>query len=261
MEDSVQFANIAAPAVVEANLNGADLVFLTGGLNRLVQSLVVRPEIERMEQLRGRTLGVGEPGDIEDRLVGYLLARQGLKMDEEVMRARITSQPDSLAQMDRGEIDGALFSPPYVFKALKHGHRQLIGPDDHRFEYQLGGLISRRSLVERDPDLTERMVRAYVRGVHHFKAHPEIAAPLYRKYSEIEDPDVARQCYENANSFFRRVPYPTLKGLQTILDQLGERIPAARTSSPEHHVDLRWVRQLEESGFIQQLYDKTPVAV
>lgn len=48
--------------------------------------------------------------------------------------------------------------------------------------------------------------------------------------------------------------YPTLKGMQAVLDQLAEHFPEAAAASAGGMVDMRWVRQLEESGFIEALY-------
>ena len=53
MSSRVQFANIAAPLVVAANLRGGDLVYLTGGVNWLIQSIITRREIRSAAQLRG----------------------------------------------------------------------------------------------------------------------------------------------------------------------------------------------------------------
>ena len=61
MSSRVQFANIAAPLVVAANLKGGDLVYLAGGVNRLIQSIIGRREIRSAAQLRGRNLDPAIP--------------------------------------------------------------------------------------------------------------------------------------------------------------------------------------------------------
>ncbi|HLN86818.1 MAG TPA: ABC transporter substrate-binding protein, partial [Candidatus Limnocylindrales bacterium] len=72
LKNEIQFANIAAPLVVGANLRGGDLVYLTGGVNRLIQSIIARAEIDNPAQLRGRTFGVSHSGGVDNFLVNYL---------------------------------------------------------------------------------------------------------------------------------------------------------------------------------------------
>jgi ABC-type nitrate/sulfonate/bicarbonate transport system substrate-binding protein len=256
MANEVQFANIAAPLVVEANLaRSADIVFITGGVNWLVQSIVARPEIEEPAQLRGRTLGVaGQTGGVDDYLIPYLFGRLGLDPVRDVQRRPIDSQPDAIAKMTSGEIDAALFSPPYAFEATRRGFRMLIDSGDYRIDYQLGGIVASRAFIARNEDLARRMVRAYVRGVHRYKTDADFAVAALKKYSLIEDDDVARQTWAALDRDFQPTPYPTLRGIQTILDQAAGGAPAARNARAEDFADMRWVADLEASGFIARLY-------
>ena len=250
MDGSAQFGNFAAPAAVEANLQGADLVYLTGGLNYLVQSLIARAEIEEPSQLRGRTLGVGEPDDIQDTLLRYLLQRHGLELGRDMSTRHIANQPEALLMMDAGTIDGAIFSPPYSFVAAKRGHRVLVDAGEYRLDYQLGGIVARRAYVETHPDVVDKVVRGYVRGVHRFKTEPDEAVEVYRKYSLIDDEEVARQCWAANDRSFMPAPYPTMKGMAAVIEHVG-----ADTINTDAMVDLRWVHRLEQDGFIRALYD------
>jgi len=257
MANEAQFANIAAPLVVEADLKGADLIFLTGGVNWLIQSIIVRPEIEEPAQLRGRTLGVaGQSGSVDDYLIPYLLGRHGLDPKVDVKTRPIDSQPDAIAKMAAGEIDAALFSPPYAFEATKRGFRMLIDSGELRLDYQLGGIVARRSFAAQHEDLTRRVVRAYVRGVHRYKTDPELMVRVFQTYSRIEDEAVARQTYATLDRYFQPAPYPTVRGIQTILEHAATHNSAARELRAEELVDARWVADLDTSGFIRQLYGK-----
>ena len=254
MEGAAQFGNFAAPAVVEANLRGGDLVYLTGGINQLVQSLIVRPEIVHPAQLRGRTLGAGEPGDPQAHLLRLLLGRHGLELGRDLATRYIANQPEAIELMDAATIDGAMFSPPYSFVAEKHGHRVLVDAGELHLEYQLGGLIARRAYIDAHPDIIEKAVRAYVRGVHRFKTRPDEAVQVFRKYSRLEDEEVARRCWAVMDRYFLPAPYPTLKGMQAVIEQMEEHRPEAAAADAGAMVDLRWVRALEESRFIDGLY-------
>ena len=249
----VEFGHIAAPAAVESNLHGADLVVITGALNTLIQRLITRSEIRAVGQLRGKTLGVGQ--DIDNRILRHLLPQHGLELEKDVAVRHIESQPDAIERLEAGEIDGSLFSFPYAFEATKRGYTFLVDCGHLKLDYQLDGLVARRPLLEGQPDTTRRLVRAYVRGMHHYKTQPDfVVASVLRKYSLIEDETIARQCYAALDRHFPRAPYPTLPGIQTILEHLAERDPVARTAEPKTMIDERWVGELDESGFIRELY-------
>jgi taurine transport system substrate-binding protein len=254
MADEVQFGSIAAPAIVAANLKGSDLVFVTGGVNWLIHMLITRPEIEEVPQLKGRTLGKGHAGSIDGFLIPYLLARHGLELEVDVRTQLIDSQPEAIAKIASGEIDGALFSPPYAFEATKRGYRILIDSRQYWLDYQLDGMVARRAFVERNPDVTGRVVRGYVRGVHRYKTDPDFVVGVLQKYSLVEDEAVARQTRAAMDPYFPRTPYPTLRGIQTILTEAAKRDAAANKFRPEDFVDFRWIEELERSGFIRDLY-------
>lgn len=257
LADEVQFANIAAPLVIAANLKGGDLVYLTGGVNRLIQSIITRPEIHTSAELRGRTFGMSHSGGVDNFLVNYLLEPHGLDIGKDIKSRIIENQPDAIAKMDSGEVDAALFSPPYSFEAIKHGHRVLIDSGDHWIDYQLGGVVARRSYVEQNPEMARKVVRGYVRGIHRYKTDPDVALGVFRKYSLIEDENVARQCYEAANRYFQRKPYPTVPGLYRVLDEASKMNPGANRLRVEDVMDCRWLAELDTSGFIHDLYAGT----
>jgi ABC-type nitrate/sulfonate/bicarbonate transport system substrate-binding protein len=254
LANEVQFANIAAPLVVAANLEGGDLVYLTGGVNRLIQCIITRPEIRTPADLRGRTFGVSHSGGVDNFLVNYLLKPHGLPIGEDMKSRVIENQPDAIVRMDSGEVDAALFSPPYSFEAIRRGHRVLIDSGDHWIDYQLGGVVARRSYVEQNPETARKVVRAYVRGIHRYKTDLALSLRVFRKYSLINDESVARQCYEAANRYFQRKPYPTVPGLYRVLDEASKRNPAATRLRIEDMMDCRWLAELDTSGFIGDLY-------
>ena len=255
MTGEVEFAHIAAPGVVAANLKGGDIVFLAGALNHLIQRIVTRSEIQTPEQLRGRTLGIGHPGSIDSFLIPYLLQRNGLQAGVDVKTFTVDSQPVAIEKILAGEIDGALFSFPYAFEATKAGLRTLIDSGEYRIDYQLDGLIARRSFIAHSPDLTRKVVRGYVRGIHSYKTNPALVVSLLRKYSLIEDETIARQTHAALDHYFPQTPYPSVPGIRKVIEEAAKRDPAASRLRVEDLTDARWISELDKSGFIRSLYE------
>jgi len=253
LKNEIHFANIAAPLVVAANLKGGDLVYLTGGVNWLIQSIIARAEIRTPAELRGRTFGVSHSGGVDNFLVDYLLKPHGV-ISADMKHRSIDNQPDAIAKLDRGEIDAALFSPPYSFEAVKHGHRVLIDSGDYWIDYQLGGIIARRSYIEQNQHVARKVVRAYVRGICCYRTDIQLALSVFRKYSLIEDDSIARQCYHAARRYFQQKPYPSVPGLHRVLAEAGKVDPAAVSLHVEDMMDCRWLAELHNSGFISEVY-------
>ncbi|HTF92613.1 MAG TPA: hypothetical protein VK632_06180, partial [Verrucomicrobiae bacterium] len=57
-------------------------------------------------------------------------------------------------------------------------------------------------------------------------------------------------------AFYPKKQYPSLDGLKTVIDDIAERDPRAKTAKPEQFVDMSFIRELDQSGFIDGLYKK-----
>ncbi len=103
--------------------------------------------------------------------------------------------------------------------------------------------------------LTEA-VRAYVEAIHYFKTHKEETIQILRKYSRVED----RAVLEHTQSWFSQnmpeYPYPPIEGYQVVLQEMASSNPKAATLNAKELVDTRFVKELEDSGFIASLGKK-----
>jgi len=100
-----------------------------------------------------------------------------------------------------------------------------------------------------------RYVRAYVEGLHRFKSDKNFALKVIAKYSRITDAEALDETYQHyAIKVMPKVPYPTIRGIQMVLDEIGSRAPKARNLAPESFIDVSYLRDLERTGFIKTLY-------
>jgi hypothetical protein len=61
--------------------------------------------------------------------------------------------------------------------------------------------------------------------------------------------------------FVKRVskrPFPTLKGIQYLLDEVAPKMPQAKTAKPEQFVELSLLQQLEKEGFFAEMAKRYP---
>ena len=104
-----------------------------------------------------------------------------------------------------------------------------------------------------------RYVKAQVEAVHRLKTDKETGIKVLAKYlGGLKDREILETAYNRAVSDDRlpRKQYPTLEGIKTILEDLAEGEPKAKTAKPEDFVDMRFVQELDQSGFLNKLYRK-----
>jgi NitT/TauT family transport system substrate-binding protein len=251
----VPFAEIAIPAVIQANSAGADLVMLAGPNHKPGQKIMVKPEIKRPEDLKGKRLGVTRFGTSDDFLLRYILGQWKLQPDREVALIQMGGSQETLAGLGSRAIDGGMLSSPLHLRAQKLGFSLLADLSAAGIDYQGAGVVSTRSYVRENLDIAARYLRAYVEGLHRFKTDKALALKVIGKYSRIGEQDALEETYQHyAVKVMPKVPYPTTKGIQLVLDEIGARTPKVKSLSPASFVDVTVLRELEQSGFIKKLY-------
>lgn len=257
---TAQFGNIASPGPIKATLQGqGELVYLTGGLNYMVQTLVASPDIATPAQLKGKVFGkASSNSELDDLVLDYVCSRIGIDPRKDLTFVKIKDQPDAVAKLQRNEIQAVLLTPPWLFVATQKGFKILVDALDLKLDYQLGGIVTTSKQVASDPDLARRVVKSYVEGVHYFRRNPDFVVALLKKYSGIEDRDVAMQTWQQYAKFFTPKPYPSDKGIKTVLTHMAHEVPQAAAADPERFIDRRWLDELVNSGFIDDLYKREP---
>jgi len=253
LDGEVLFGNLAAPALVQAAVDGAPLAFVTGGINQ--QFLVGRPGLSSVQELAGRRIGPGDPGQLGDLLTRFLvgqLERQGITGIQIVYGE--SSSKDRVAALLKGRLDAAPLSPPVAMEARRSGCPFLVDFADYGLNFTLGGIATTRQLIAEDRDLVQRFVRAYVAGMHRYKTDRPLVLEVQQEYSGFRDQQIAEETYDATEPGFPRAPYPVTTGLQIVLDTLAQTNPRAAGADARGLVDDSFVRELDESGYIAGLY-------
>jgi hypothetical protein len=99
-------------------------------------------------------------------------------------------------------------------------------------------------------------VRAYTEAIALYKNNRDLAMKVTSKYAGIKDPAILSSTVNLYAPKLAAVPYPTIGGIRFLLEQIAARDPKAKNVNAESFMDTRFVKQLEESGFIQKLYPK-----
>ena len=114
--------------------------------------------------------------------------------------------------------------------------------------------MTTRRYIAKNPDTVRRLVKSFVEGIHLIRTNPAVTKRAIAKYMRMKDQKELEEAYEILDSFTERKPYPTLEGFKNIIADLSPKIAAARTADPKDFVDVRFLEELDRSGFIDGLY-------
>ena len=257
----IAFASVAGPAAIQSNLRGADIVIIAGVINTLTFQLYTEKGMTRPDQFKGKSVGVTRFGSATDFAMRYALDKYGLDANKDVAVLQLGNQPAQLAALEAGKVQGAMLSAPTSLRAKKMGFPMLADLQMLGLEYQHTSVATTRALLKSKPDLVRDFMRAYIEGIHYGKTHRKETLDILAKYLRTDDKEVLEDTYESILlTLVPEKPYPTQKGIQVILRELGAKDPVARSAKPEQFVDLTVIKELDSSGFIDRVYKSAAVA-
>lgn len=248
-------SSVALPAVMLADLNGADLVNVAHGIAVQGSKLMVKPEIRKIEDLKGKKIGISSLGSAGDLLFGYVLRKYGIDTQRDVFWLAVGNTGERLQALLNGAVDAADLTYPADAQAERRGFRPLL---DARKEivYPTASVVTRRKTIREDRDTVMRVVRSYVEGIAYLKQNKIFAQKVLAKYFRTNDPEYLEGAYAIFKEDFIAAPYPITKGLDAIYEIAAARRPEIRNHKPEEFVDASFVADLDKSGFIRKLYEQ-----
>lgn len=253
-------ATMSGGLTVGPYLNGLDFVMLAACCNLLSYQLITRPEIRSPEDLRGKVIGIGRFGAAADWGLRLILRKLGINenRDVQIVQAGGGGPATRMAAMEAKKFDATVLDPPQTVRARRLGFRTLADGAELGIHFLQGGLVTRQSFIRAHEDTVRRVVRIFVEGIHYAKTHKEAALGIMQKYLRFQDREALEDAYESfVVKQFPKAPYVSSAGVQTIFELAAARDPRARTADPKGFVDSRFVRELEQSGAIDQLYAPT----
>ena len=122
--------------------------------------------------------------------------------------------------------------------------------------YPSMSVVTRRKSIVEDRDTVMRMLKSHIEGIAYFKTHKDYSLKVLSKYLRTDDRDLLVGSYELFKDDFISVPYPIMHGLEATYDYVASRKPEIRSHKPEEFMDPSFVRELDKSGFIKNLYEQ-----
>jgi NitT/TauT family transport system substrate-binding protein len=166
--------------------------------------------------------------------------------------------PDRLAAVLTGRIEAAVLVSPQMFIAQNKGLNVLADVSKLGLPFQYTGVAASRRFIKAEPDTIKRYARSQLEAVHLIHTDKETSLKVMTKYfGGRAERDILEKSWELlVGSLLTKKQYPSLEGLKFILASLAERNPKARAAKPEDFADARFIQELDQSGFIDNLYKR-----
>jgi NitT/TauT family transport system substrate-binding protein len=251
----VDIASLGGGPVMAASLSGADLKVIGNNVNKLIFSLHVKPEIKSMEELRGKRIAVSRFGSSSDVAARTALRKYNLDPSKDVNLMQLGTMSNMFGALKSGAVEASMVSPPTQFMSEKLGFKELLSVTEMNLAYPNPSMAVSGELIRKKPDLIDRFMRAYVRGMHRAKIDRQSTIKTLAKYTTITDTAILNRAYDfYMGKILERAPYIDMQGMQNALDDVARTVPAAKSAKPEQFVDVRFLDRIERSGLLRELY-------
>lgn len=246
-----QIAFSGGAPVVNAILSGADLVFIGGVANVPAFYVMALPEIKRVGDLKGKTVGVTRFGSSTDFALRYLVQKNGLNPEKDLNILQLGGMPELAAALSKRLIVAAPLSAPTHIRARAAGAQPLLDMAKAGIYFPHTAVISRRVYLKTNRDTALNFFRGYSEGLQRFTQDKAAAKKIIQKYTRDTAEDIIEATYQYAVDYVVRPPYPNRDGIVETLRQSPN--PEAKKSDPDGFLDSTIMKTLEDQGFLRQI--------
>jgi NitT/TauT family transport system substrate-binding protein len=254
---SVQFAQgVSSRTVPAAGLAGADVVLIANFSDKLLFTMHSAPEINSLQDLKGKVVGVSGIGGSTDFATRLALSQAGLVPDKDVAIRGVGGVPETVAALRAKLVHAGTLSPPSSFVAQKAGFKLLFDMSTLGVDYVSSGLGIKKSTLASNRLEAKQFLMAMIEGAKILTTDEEFSLRVLAKHTRISDRDILRQSYTYLRPYFLKKPYPSTRAIKDTLDILAKDLPKAKDADPRDFIDNAVLKEIEASGYIESVYGK-----
>lgn len=238
---SVHAALGASNAVVAATLKGAPIIAVGSNTSRPGMQLWVQPEIQRAEQLQGKTLAITRFGSTSDFVTRLILRKLNLEGKTELRQFGGVVEADLgfRARQAEGRVSSQSPGPQA---------KMLVDAAELGIPFSMNLLAVSNEYLAKAPKSVDAIIRAYVEGIAAFKTRKAQALKLLEKYMGQRGGS-AELHYEFVSKYLDSLPRVDPAAVDTVLEMVGAK-GAPKTAL----IDNSIIDRLAREGFIEKLY-------
>ncbi len=249
-----QFAGLGASSSVLAKLGGVDTILIATATPGLLFYLVAKKDIRNANELKGKKVAVSRPGTDSDLAARVAVQKLGLS-EKEVNYISIGSDTERVMAVSQGIVDATVVAVAGYVAAQRLGLNTLVDLAQANIPYEAASLITTQTLIRENPEMVRRFTKGFVAAIHYSQTHRDQTLKILSKYMRTSDKDVLNASYDYfVGRAIPRTPYVSERGLQAVIDFIRQRNPQTPNAKAADFMDNRFIKELDDSGFIKSLY-------
>jgi ABC-type nitrate/sulfonate/bicarbonate transport system substrate-binding protein len=218
--------------------------------------LVSQPTIKKPEDLRGKIGGTHIAGTTAEFALKVGLKRIGIDPLKDVNLRVIGGAIERMVALQKGIVNFTVVTEAGKAMAERLGYPTVVDMVALQIPFPQNGIYTSTKLIRENPDFVRRYLRAYVEAIYYFKTHKEETLRIMRKYSRLEDRKILEEAWDWHTKFMPEAPYAPAEGYQLVLQDMAEKNPKAAQANVKDYIDTRFIKEIEDSGFIRGLARK-----
>jgi NitT/TauT family transport system substrate-binding protein len=247
----IKFAINSGPATVASRAQGADTIIVAAAVNKLPYSVVTSKAITKWADLKGKKIGISRFGSGTDTAIRLLCRKFGLDPTTDIIIFQGGTQPSRLQGLSAGILDATLVSPPLDLVAKKLGLNILTNVAELDFPYPQLVIESTDRFNRENPQIVKSFLKGFIEGMRYSMTHGDETKKTITRYLKTSDPEILEATYRSFLQVTNYNAVPNLEGIRNAIEEVAQRVPAARGRMPQEFVDLRFLKELEREGFFQ----------
>jgi NitT/TauT family transport system substrate-binding protein len=252
----IQVGYTGGTAVLGAAAGGSDLKILAAFTNRVTYDVVARKGIKSPEDLRGKIFGVQSIGGTV--WMGAILALEHFGLDPNRDKISLIAAGDQsvLAQaLVTGTIDATVLDGVMSRPLHENGYPILAELSKANLPISSVGIVAKSSFIQSNQQTVENLLKALLESEAFIfgPSNKGKAMAILKKYLRINDHE-AEEGYKDVINGLDRKPHANLAGLRNVQRLMKLRNPAVEKVKVEDLVDDRFMKKLDQSGFIDEMY-------
>jgi NitT/TauT family transport system substrate-binding protein len=250
----IQFAASGTSSGIEAKLAGADMITITDYMNTLPYSLVTSDKIKSAEQLKGKRFAVSRLGAISDIALRLALKNLGIDPGKDAVILGIGDAGARFVALKTGSVDATVISPPDTLTAKKLGFSVLTSFQDAGIKFAYGSIFIATDYGRKSRASVLNFLRGFTESIAYLRRNKEESLGVLSKWTRNADRDSLEDTYEFFLRLYPTRPYSNEEAVKAVIDVLGERNPSVKKFKPQDFYDTQYLREIDQSGFIDKLY-------
>lgn len=253
---NLDLSQLSGAPGVAANLEGADIVYFAGLLDKLNYQLITRPEIKGVEQLKGKKFGVSRFGSSADFGMRAMLKRVGVDPVKDATILQIGDEPARIAAIKSGNIDGTVANAPFGIEAERLKLNVVADSVKMDIPFFNTGLLGSKRFLDKQEARVMNFLRGYLEAIKIMKTEREYSIKALGQFTRVQNLKAVQEGYDYFVKQLEPVPYPSVIAMQAVVDQIAETNPKAKSVDAKNYVNDRYLKRLEEEGFLKKIWGK-----